>query len=176
MIVTLNVVVLASGRPHFPHATSVALKSYVKQHYPQSVCGHQGRRMNVWSWGWLHKSELGKCSRTGSYTVMMVSVCVLWRSQPPTICPLSHLYCNLQETSRNIPLWFDVCSIDITMPNGLLMGQNYFIDFANEHWYGGCHPTEPGYAGDIGAVEILIAWLSGEWILCQLRSDLMASH
>ena len=37
---------------------------------------------------------------------------------------------------------------------------NSFIDFTFEHW-SGCWDTEPGYAGDIGAIEIwLIDWFS----------------
>ena len=38
---------------------------------------------------------------------------------------------------------------------GLLMLRNYFLDFAVEHWLG-CRATEPGFAGDIGAIEV---WL-----------------
>ena len=42
--------------------------------------------------------------------------------------------------------------------DGLLL-PNSFIDFAFRHWFG-CCATEPGYPGDIGAVEIwLIDWL-----------------
>ena len=33
-----------------------------------------------------------------------------------------------------------------------------FLDFAVEHWFG-CRATEPGFAGDIGAIEVwLIGW------------------
>ena len=40
------------------------------------------------------------------------------------------------------------------------MLQNYFLDFAVEHWFG-CRTIEPGYAGDIGAIEVwLIDWLN----------------
>ena len=41
---------------------------------------------------------------------------------------------------------------------GLLMLKNCFLDFAVEHWFG-CRATEPGFAGDIGAIEVwLIDW------------------
>ena len=39
------------------------------------------------------------------------------------------------------------------MHDGLLMLQKCLIDFVAEHWFS-CHTTEPGYAGDIGTVEI----------------------
>ena len=41
------------------------------------------------------------------------------------------------------------------MPDGLLMLPNCFFDFAVEHWFD-CNTTEPGFTGDIGAMEI---WL-----------------
>ena len=41
------------------------------------------------------------------------------------------------------------------VPYCLLMLRNDFNDFAFEHRFG-CCATEPGYAGDIGAIEI---WL-----------------
>ena len=48
---------------------------------------------------------------------------------------------------------------DTSMPNGPLMLQNCFFNFTVEHQFG-CHTTQPGYAGDIGAIEIwLIHWL-----------------
>ena len=43
------------------------------------------------------------------------------------------------------------------------MLRNCFLDFAVEHWFG----TEPGFAGDIGAIEVwLIDWLNvfNTWI------------
>ena len=43
--------------------------------------------------------------------------------------------------------------IDTSMPDGLLMLRNCFFDFAVEHWFG-CFSTEPGFARDIGAIEI----------------------
>ena len=54
--------------------------------------------------------------------------------------------------------------VDTGVPNGLLRLRNDFNDFEFEHW-SGCCPTEPGYAGDIGAIEIwLIDWLI-DWLL-----------
>ena len=39
------------------------------------------------------------------------------------------------------------------------MSRNCFLDFAVEHWFG-CRATGPGFAGDIGAIEVwLIDWL-----------------
>ena len=43
--------------------------------------------------------------------------------------------------------------LDTGVPNGLLMLQNSLKDFAFEHRSGSC-ATEPGYAGDIGAIDI----------------------
>ena len=50
--------------------------------------------------------------------------------------------------------------IDIGMPDDLLTLWNCFIDFAVENWCG-CRANEPGYAGDIGIIEI---WLIDWWI------------
>ena len=48
--------------------------------------------------------------------------------------------------------------IDTVTPHGLLMLRKYFLDFAVEHWLG-CHATEPGFARNIGALEVwLIGW------------------
>ena len=56
-------------------------------------------------------------------------------------------------------LWFGLFPIDTVTPHGMLMLRNCFLDFAVEHWFG-CHATEPGFAGDIGAIEVrLIDWL-----------------
>ena len=50
--------------------------------------------------------------------------------------------------------------IDTVTPHGLFMLRNCVLDFAVEHWFG-CRATEPGFAGDIGAIEVwLIDWLS----------------
>ena len=55
--------------------------------------------------------------------------------------------------------------VDTGVPNCLLMLRNDFNDFAFEH-RSGCCTTEPGYAGDIGDIEIwLIDWYV--WSVCQ---------
>ena len=82
----------------------------------------------------------------------------LW-NKPSTICPFSHLGCHLQKTSQNIPFRLGLPPVDTSVPNGLLMLRNSLNDFVFEH-RSGCCATEPGYAGDIGAIEIwLIDWL-----------------
>ena len=63
------------------------------------------------------------------------------------------------RTSEDTSLWLGLSPIDTVTPHGLLMLRNCFLDFAVEHWFG-CRYTEPGFAGDIGAIEIwLIDWL-----------------
>ena len=50
--------------------------------------------------------------------------------------------------------------IDTSTPDDPLMLRNCFIDFAVEHQFG-CCATEPGFTGDIGAIEIwLIDWFT----------------
>ena len=79
--------------------------------------------------------------------------------QPFTICPFSHLGCHIQKTYQNIPFRLGLSPVDTGAPNGLLMLRNSFNDFVFEH-RSGCCATEPGYAGDIDAIEIwLIDWL-----------------
>ena len=79
--------------------------------------------------------------------------------QPSTICPFSHL----QKTSQNIPFRLGLPPADTGVPNGLLMLQNNLNDFVFEH-RSGCCATEPGYAGDIGAIKSF--WLI-DWFLDQ---------
>ena len=56
--------------------------------------------------------------------------------------------------------------VDTGVPYCLLMLWNGFNDFAFEH-RSGCCTTEPGYAGDIGAIEMwLIDWLI-DWYGCR---------
>ena len=43
--------------------------------------------------------------------------------------------------------------MDTGVLNGPLMFWDYFFDFAVEHQFGR-HATEPGFAGDIGDIEI----------------------
>ena len=82
----------------------------------------------------------------------------LWNNLPVSF-RFSHFSCYLSETSEDTSLWLGFSPIDAVTPHGLLMLQNCFLDFAVEHWFG-CRATEPGFAGDIGAIEVLlIAWL-----------------
>ena len=79
--------------------------------------------------------------------------------QPPAACQFSQFSCYLQEISEDTSLWFGLSSIDTVTPHGLLMLRSCFLDFAVEHWFG-CCTTEPGFVGDIGAIEVwLIDWL-----------------
>ena len=55
--------------------------------------------------------------------------------------------------------WLGLSPLHHGTPDGLLMLRNYLINFAVEHWFS-CCTTKPGFAGDIGALEIwLIDWL-----------------
>ena len=86
-------------------------------------------------------------------------MCPFSLEQPSTICAFSHLGCHLQKTSQNIPFRFGLSPVDTGVPYCLLMLRNSLKDFAFEH-RSGCCATEPGYAGNIGAIEIwLIDWL-----------------
>ena len=84
-------------------------------------------------------------------------LCPFSLEQPSTICPFSHLECHLQKTSQNIPFLLGLPPIDTAVPRGPLMLRNSFNDFVFEHW-SGCCATEPGYAGDIGALGIWQFW------------------
>ena len=67
-------------------------------------------------------------------------------------------------------LWLGLSPIDTGTPDGPLMLWNCFFDFAVEHWFG-CHVPEPGFAGDIVAIEIwLIDWLI-DWLTGGARSS-----
>ena len=45
------------------------------------------------------------------------------------------------------------------------MLRSCFLDFAVEHWFG-CRAAEPGFSGDIGALEVwLIDWLIDSWTI-----------
>ena len=81
-------------------------------------------------------------------------MCPFSLEQPSTICPFSYL----QKTSQNIPFRLGLSPVDTGVPNGLLMLRNSLNDFVFEH-RSGCCATKPGYAGDIGAIQIwLIDW------------------
>ena len=75
--------------------------------------------------------------------------------QPPWLPPWLPPW----KTFQNIPFGLGLFAVDTSVPNGLLMLQNSFHDFIFEHW-SGCYTTEPGYAGDIGLIEIWFYWLN----------------
>ena len=86
-------------------------------------------------------------------------MCPFSLEQPYTISPSSHLGCHLQKTYQNIPFRLDLSPVDTGVPYCLLMLRKNFNDFTFEH-RSSCCATEPGYAWDIGAIEIwLIYWL-----------------
>ena len=75
------------------------------------------------------------------------------------MCPFSQFSCYLQEISEDTSVWLGLSPIDTVIPHCLLMLWNCFLDFAVEHWVG-CRATEPGFPGDIGAIQVwLIDWL-----------------
>ena len=83
------------------------------------------------------------------------------------ICPFSHLGCHLQKMSQNIPFRLGLPPpppVDTGVPNGLLMLRNSLNDFVFKHW-SGCWATEPGYAGDIGAIEIWLIEIWFDWLI-----------
>ena len=92
--------------------------------------------------------------------------CAPFSGKPAPVCPFSHFSSYLQETSEDKSLWLGLFSLDTATPNSLLMPWNCFIDFAIEHWFS-CRATEPGFARDIGAIEI---WLI-DWLIATLHQD-----
>ena len=56
---------------------------------------------------------------------------------------------------RSISFWLGLSPLDTSTPDSPLMLLSCFTDFAIEHWFG-CCTTEPGFARNIGAIEI---WL-----------------
>ena len=79
-----------------------------------------------------------------------------------TICPFSHL----QETSQNIPFQLGLSPVDTGVPNWLLMLRNSLSNLVFKH-RSDCCSTEPGYTGDIGAIEI---WLF-DWLKLSLENN-----
>ena len=78
----------------------------------------------------------------------------LWNNLPLSVCSAT----SIATFRRRLKTYLcDLASspppVDTGVPNGLLMLRNDFNDFAFEH-RSGCCATEPGYAGDIGAIEI----------------------
>ena len=83
----------------------------------------------------------------------------LYLEQPAAVCPFSQFSCYLQETSQDASLWLDLSPINTGAPNGPLMLPKCFFDFVFEHQFG-CRTAEPGFAADIGDIEIwLFNWL-----------------
>ena len=92
----------------------------------------------------------------------------LWNNLPLSVRSAT-FGCHLQKTSQNIPFRLGLPPVDTGVPYCLLMLRNDFNDFAFEH-RSGCCTSEPGYAGDIGAIEIwLINWLTDWMSFCHLR-------
>ena len=67
--------------------------------------------------------------------------------QPPRLPPSEDV------SKHTFSTWPPPSPVDTGVPNCLLMLWNVFNDFAFEH-RSACCATEPGYAGDIGAIEI----------------------
>ena len=89
----------------------------------------------------------------------------------PTICPFSHFNYQLQQTFQNTSYLLGLTPIDTSMHVGSLSVRNCSLNFPVEHWFG-CRAPDPGYEGDVGAVEIwLIDWLIDctTWELCPLN-------
>ena len=75
--------------------------------------------------------------------------------QPPRLPPSEDV------SKHTFSTWLPPPPVDTGVPNGLLMLRNSLNDFVFEH-RSGCCATEPGYAGDIGAIKIwLIDWEHG---------------
>ena len=90
----------------------------------------------------------------------------IWVERPPTavikgimpileirqwLCLLSDQHCVYTLAVRLAPPF-------VKWPSSNLL-RNFFLDFVVEHWFG-CRATQPGFAGDIGAIEVwLIDWL-----------------
>ena len=47
--------------------------------------------------------------------------------------------------------------------NKLIYQSIQVLDFAVEHWFG-CRATEPGFTGDIGAIEVCLI----DWLICSI--------
>ena len=118
---------------------------------------------------WLHwflpvhwdQTMIIVCQSLGSRPILVLELFILVSrpfGQPPAVCPFSQFSWYLQEIFEDISLWFGLSPIDTVTPHGLLMLRNCFVDFAVEHGFG-CRATEPGFAGDIDAIEVwLIDW------------------
>ena len=107
--------------------------------------------MSVSCWSSEAGLNINKFQSSTFYVFIDLITCIIVK--PSTICPFSHLGCHLQKRSQNIPFRLGLPPIDTGVPNGLLMLRNSLKDFAFEH-RSGCCATEPGYARDIGTIEI----------------------
>ena len=92
-------------------------------------------------------------SKTKEVQELFTLVPCLFLEQPAAVCPFSRFSCYLQETTEDISLLLELSHIDTSMPDGLLMSWNCFLDFAVGHWFC-CCATKPGFAGDIGTIEV----------------------
>ena len=80
-------------------------------------------------------------------------MCPFSLEQPSTSVRSATSVATFRRCLKNIPFQLGLPPVDTGVPNCLLMLQNDFNDFAFEH-QSGCCATEPGYAADIGAIEI----------------------
>ena len=102
------------------------------------------------------------------FKICLLTYKALHEEQPVYLCSLiaTSLQSRSLRSKRGITLFVprirtntDTRAFSSCLPNGLLMVRDSLNDFVFEH-RSGCCPTEPGYAGDIGAIESwLIDWL-----------------
>ena len=113
------------------------------------------------------------CQSLGSRPILVLELFTLvLRLFGTTSCCLSVQPVQLlpSRRSEDSSLWFGLSPMDTVTPHGLLMLRNCFLDFAVEHWFG-CRSTEPGIAGDLGAIEVwLIDWLI-DWFTRPVPTD-----
>ena len=95
-------------------------------------------------------------------------LCPLPLEQPPAICLLSHLNCNLQEMSQNVSLWLGLSPHRYQhAPLARSCCVTVYIDFAVEHPIRLlCHWA--WLWGDIGAIDM--------WLIDQIVTDLMSQN
>ena len=76
----------------------------------------------------------------------------------------------LEDVSKHTFSIWPPSPVDTGVPSSLLMLRNSLNDFVFEH-QSGCCATKPGYAGDIGSIEIwLIDWLVAAPSKCSVNS------
>ena len=82
----------------------------------------------------------------------------LWKNLPLSVCSAISV-ATFKKYLKTHLFWFGLSPVDTVTPHSLLMLRNCFLDFAVAHWFG-CCATEPGFAGDIGSLEVwLMDWL-----------------